>query len=304
MTEPDPAPAATTAAVPDEPPGQTGTLDPDGPFAVAWQHVNQARTLLVSLAEAWNAACSGAFSAHIVTTPSGTGEITVDLDFDETTHELLNGTAREAGVALRRALDAAVVAVARLVSGVLVLPDPTIVRFPLADTLDTFLVAYHEGALDGIRPDQVQVIEGLQPFNFAFYSAGAAPVLQFLLQLTEPAPSADVVAAWAHLAKPEVMVDPPSVAEIVDVDPDGPITTSKKIATFRITYPPDLPSQDRTTVYGNPNVAFDLMAAVGSAPTSPDDTFGHRGRVVLATVTLILEAFERSLGLRQGVLDN
>lgn len=276
----------------------------EAPFAAAWQHLDRSNTLLGSLAETWNTACSGGFSAHIFTMPSGTGEIRVDLDFEETTQQLLNDTAREAGAALRGALDAGVVALARLVSGVLVLPDPAVVRFPLADTLHEFLAAYEAGVLDGIRPDHVQFIEGLQPFNAAFASAGPPPVLQFLRQLTEQPARADLVTAWAHLAKPEVMVEPPSVAEIVDVKPDGPITSSRTVATFRVTHPPDLAPRDWPTIYGNPNVALDLVSAVGSTPTGPDDTFGRRGRVVLRTVTRILQAFERSMGLREGVVDD
>jgi len=280
------------------------TSDRDKAFAEAWQHVDRASTLLGSLAKTWNAACSDVFSAHIVTMPSGIGEITVDLDFDDPTRRLLNDTGREIGTMLRQALAAGVVALARLVSGVLVLPDPTVVNFPLADTLDDFLAAYKDGALDGVRPDHVQFIQGLQPFNAAFSPAGAPPILRFLRQLSEQPSSVDVVTAWAHLARPEVVVEPPSVAEIVGVEPDGPITSTKTIATFQVTHPPELPRGDRPTVFGNPNVAFDLVSAVGSAPTGPDDTFSHRGRVVLATVTLILEAFERSMGLREGVVDN
>ncbi len=279
-------------------------FDRNAPFAAAWQHLERGNTLLSSLAERWNAACSNVFSAHIVTLPSKTGAITVDLDFDETTRQFMNDTARGAGAALRGALDAGVVALARLVSGVLVLPDPAVVGFPLADTLDDFLAAYASGVLDGIRPDQVQFIEGLQPFNAAFSSAGPPPVLQFLRQLTEKPPPEEVVTAWAHLAQPEVMVEPPSVAEIVDVEPDGPITTTKTIATFRVTHPPELARKDLPTIYGNPNVAFDLVSAVGSTPVGPDDTFGQRGRLVLRTVTRILEAFERSMGLREGVVDD
>ena len=61
----------------------------------------------------------------------------------------------------------------------------------------------------------------------------------------------------------------PSVAAIVRVEPDGPITTTKTIATFQVTHPPELSPGNRPTVYGNPNVAFDLMPVVGSAPTGP-----------------------------------
>ena len=289
-------------------PAPDGPADPvtagrDAPFAAAWQHLNRGNTLLASLAETWNAACSSVFSAGITTTPSGTGEITVDLDFDETTRQLLNDTAREAGLALREALDAGVVALARLVSGVLVLPDPTVVSFPLAETMDEFLSAYEAGVLDGIRPDHVQFIEGLQPFNAPFVQDRPPRVLQFLRQLTEQPTTAEVVTAWAHLAQPEVVVTPPSSAVIVGIEPDGPITTTKTIATFQVTHPPDLDSRDWPTTRGNPNVAFDLVSAVGSTPTGPDDTFGRRGRAVLVTVTRILEALERSMGLREGVVD-
>lgn len=272
-------------------------------FAAAWQHVDQARTLLGSLAQLWNQSSSAAADAHLISRPSGTGEIVVDLDFDQPTHQALNGTARDVGVELRRALDAGVVALAQLVSGVLVPPDPAVVRFPLADTLDAFLAAHNEGAMDGIRPDQVEFVEALQPFRLSS-PYGASEVLDFLRRLTEQPVGSDVVMAWTHLARPEVTVEPPSHVEIVDIEPDGPITVSKRIATFRVTHPGDLCLWDRPVIYGNPNVAFDLMAAVGPAPRTPDDTFSHRSQVMVSTVTLILEAFERSVGLRQGVVDS
>lgn len=99
-----------------------------------------------------------------------------------------------------------------------------------------------------------------------------------LRRLTEQPIGSDVVTAWAHMARPEVSVKPPSSAEIVSVEPDGPIATSKTIATFQVTHPADFDRWRRPTVFGNPNVAFDLMAAAGGPPTTPDDTFGHRGR--------------------------
>lgn len=282
------------------------TSDGSQPFAAAWEHVRRAKDALGSLSEIWNSACSEVFDVHIVTTTSRAGEvgeITVDLDLDETTRRLLNNTGREVGTLLRQALDAGVVALAQLVSGVLVPPDPTVVHFPLAEALKDFLDDYEGGALDGVRPDHVQFIQGLQPFNVDVSTDGTPSPLRFLKALIGHPSSADVVTAWAHLAEPEVWVDPPSVAVIVNVEPDGPISRTKTIAAFQITHPPEVSRGARPTVYGNPNVAFDLMAAVGGAPAEPDDTFGRRGRAAIAAVTLILQAFERSMGLREGVVD-
>lgn len=283
------------------------TSDGSEPFAAAWEHVRRAKDALGSLSEIWNSACSEVFGVHIVTTTSRAGEvgeITVDLDLDETTRKLLNDTGRQVGTLLRQALDTGVVALAQLVSGAIVPPDPTVVHFPVAETLNGFLDDYDGGALDGIRPDQVQFIQGLQPFNADVSATGTPSVLRFLRALIDHPSSADVVTPWAHLAEPEVWVDPPSVAAIVSVEPDGPITHTKTIATFQITHPPELSPEARPTVYGNPNVAFDLMSAVGCAPTGPEDTFGRRGRATFAAVTLILQAFERSMGLREGVVDH
>lgn len=267
----------------------------------AWRHVDRASETLGALARAWNSACPGAYSAYVSADSSGLGEIVVELDFDQDTRDLLNRTARDFGRLLRQALDDGVVTLARLVSGVLVLPDPAVVQFPLAATFGDFLTAYRDGALDGIRPDQGQFVERLQPFND--YSP-ASPALEFLRQLTEQPPADDVVVAYAHSARPVVFADPPSTAEILAVDPDGPITTTKRIATFQLATPADRPSTQHPSYRGNPDVAFDLVATVGSDPANGNDTFERRARFVLGAVTLILEAIERSIGLRPGSVDS
>lgn len=299
MTEPAPTdqPPLNSQAFADN------RVDPARSFAKAWDHIQQARARLQSLGESWNQSCSGAFDARIINYASGSGEIVVDLDFDDSTRALLNSTARKVGVALRRALDDGVRALADLVSGVLITPNPATVRFPLAASRETFLAAYRLGVLDGVRPDHVQFIEALQPFD-TVSPYGMGPFLEFLRQLTETPSDSEIVTAWAHMARPEVSVEPPSEVKIVSVDPDGPITTSKRIATFQVVHPVGLDRWARPQVIGNPNVAFDLMAAVGGPPNGPDDTFSGRGRSTIAVVTAILESFERSVGLRQGVVDS
>ena len=79
-------------------------------------------------------------------------------------------------------------------------PDPTVVHFPLAETLNDFLDDYEGGALDGIRPDHVQFIQGLQPFNAAVSTDWTPSALRFLQSLIGHPSSPDVVTAWAHLA--------------------------------------------------------------------------------------------------------
>lgn len=74
----------------------------------------------------------------------------------------------------------------------------------MAETLNDFLDDYEGGALDGIRPDHVQFIQGLQPFNAAVSTDWTPSALRFLQSLIGHPSSPDVVTAWAHLAEPEV----------------------------------------------------------------------------------------------------
>lgn len=123
------------------------TSDGSEPFAAAWEHVRRAKDALGSLSKIWNSACSEVFDVHIVTTTSRAGEITVDLDLDETTRKLLNDTGRQVGTLLRQALDTGVVALAQLVSGVLVPPRPDGGPLPIGGDAERLL-----GRLRGWRP--------------------------------------------------------------------------------------------------------------------------------------------------------
>lgn len=275
--------------------------DPRARFSTAWQEVIRARAVCRALAEAWNAACPGAFHARISTDWDGAGEIWVELDFDQATRQRLNQLAQDVGTSLRRALDAGLVAAAGLVSGVICEPDPQLVRFPIADTLEEFLTAYANGALDGVRPDHVQFVEMFQPFlDEPDELPAEGHPLRFVRQLTELRHGNDAVVAWCHLAQPEAIIAPPSSIVDLTADPDGPVNLSRRVATFTVTYPDDLPPFDRPAVYGNPNAAFDLMAAVGPEAAEFDDTFGRRAAAATHMVQRILAAFERSLGLRDG----
>ncbi len=265
-------------------------------FKSAWRHLSDAQATCKELAETWNDACPDAFYAHVYVGPAGDGEIWVELDFGDSIRQRLNELARKVGSDLRQALDAALVATAHLVSGVIVEPDPDLVRFPMAETIEAFLAAYSEGALDGIRPDHVEFIQAFQPF---MHNGDAHPV-QFIRQLSEQSPDEDAIVAWCHLAQPEVTVaEPWSIEELV-TDPDGPTNLSRRVATFTVRHPESNTTADRPTVYGNPNSAFDLMSAVGPEPADGDDTFGHRAAAAVRVVRQVLAGFERSFGLREG----
>ena len=276
--------------------------DPRQRFLAAWSHIDRARSACDRLAAAWDTACLDAFDAHL-SDWDGQGSIWVELNFDPTTSQLLNDHARAIGTHLREALDEGLVALARLVSGVIAEPEPDRVRFPICDSSEEFLAFYRSGCLDGVRPDHLEFLEAHQPYIHDIVGDDSdrrtPDPLRFIRDLSDLEPDADAVMAWCHSAQPEISVAEPARISDLTIEPDGAIVDTKTVATFQVIYPPDLPPANRPRVFGNPMVAFDLMAATDD-PIDIDDTVTHRAATAIQCAARILASFEWSMGLRKG----
>ena len=276
-------------------------------FAEAWQALDRAHEIRLELNATWSHLLDQQiFDFFANTDRDGSGDIRVVATWSQSDRQSLRDKSMHFAEAIQESLDWTVVAAARLVAGVLVHPEQGEVRFPLEATPEGFLRQYETGDLAGLRPDQIRLIEQYQPFNTG--GRGSHQLIResmsFLLAV-EDAVSTDhlEVAAWVHSAQPQVRVDPPCSVAAISPEPDGFLFDTKTIATYRIEGYADLEHDSRPVVETNPMVAIDLVTNVEPWPAEPDDTLGRRTFRLIVTTKYLIEAFERSMGLRAALFD-
>lgn len=182
---------------------------------------------------------------------------------------LLLATAREALLDTERCVSAALRAPGR----------DHLPRFPLCESVAEFRRFLESGALDGLRPDQIQLIEQFQPYYLATDDDGSHRIFLRLVQHLHrlgqviEAESTPVVAFWAHSAQPQIFVDAPGSVSEIQVNPDGLLVDTHCVATFRVP-PGSRPS-------ANPCIAFDPIFNAEPWPQDPDDNMSVRCRGLL-----------------------
>ncbi|MGI8722799.1 MAG: hypothetical protein ACR2JG_11290 [Geodermatophilaceae bacterium] len=167
----------------------------------------------------------------------------------------------------------------------------------------TFWQHVRDGHFPGIRPDQIRMVETFQPFEEpdldSSESAAATMVrsaMRHFANLRAPSSELDVpprIGVWAHSAKPEVFVDPPSRVLSVESTGDGVLDDARTVATYQVAG--DIGEAD---VRGNPNIGFDVIANRPPWPANPDDNFSARSRLLIATASEFIRGCERSVGFR------
>lgn len=235
------------------------------------------------------------FGTWIGADDDGSGSIAVTIDWPPDAQNLQEA-AHEFVDALRSALDDAVSIAEAAVSGALATPaEPT--RFPLCSNLDEFIDHYERGAMAGLRPDHIQLLQEVQPFVEAPDSNSAVNLvrraMRLLSNLSQLDRNSDAVTVWAHSASPVVQVDPPQVVAELTVGPAGRVVDAFTVAQFRLEPPAPV-----RRLRGNPMVALDLVFDAEPWPIDPDDTFDLRCHQLLAVTAEVIRAFERSFGLR------
>lgn len=269
------------------------------PFETAWQSLDAAHQLRHDIATHWNELdIDSALRCWIELDERGFGELRVSVEWPTQT-DALQQSGRYFIAAVQDSLNAAIQATERLTSGITPTPDRPI-QFPLCSTPYEFTELRRSGALDGLRPDHLQLLELFQPYAIEAETPTQISMLRSAMGLLKNvvalAPDAEVFGIWAHSAQPTVLVDPPhKIVELV-AEPPTLVQTPTPIARFRVQS-----ADGGRGLRGRPGVALDIAFALPPWPSNPDkDTVGRRCASLLAVVAEIVRGFERSVGLREA----
>jgi hypothetical protein len=268
-------------------------------FASAWALFDRASTAARELPTKWNDLVgTDLFSTSVFVDDDGVGRVDAFVDdyevhrlddLQETAHRfvsLLLASAREALLDAERCVSAAF----RAPGG------DHLPRFPLCSNISEFRSFIDTGALAGLRPDQIQLIEQFQTYYRPRAGddsyMGFLHLVQHFHHLGHILDNANtpIVGFWAHSAQPQILTEPANIATDIEVHPDGVLIDSHCVATFRV--PPN------TRVRVNPGIALDPIFNAEPWPRDPDDTMDVRCRGLVLIVEELIQGLERSVGLR------
>jgi hypothetical protein len=268
-------------------------------FASAWALFDQASRVAHELPAMWNELVgTDLFSTSVYVDNDGLGRVDAFIDdYDAPRLEDLQNAARRFVVLLLASAREALLDAERCVSAAFRAPGGEhLPRFPLCEDISEFKAFVDSGALAGLRPDQIQLIEQFQ----AYYSPGGngdshtvfrhfVQHLHHLSQIIDQEQT-PIVAFWAHSAQPQFRTETPGAVTEVQAQPDGVLVETHCVATFHV--PPG------TRVQANPGMALDPIFNAEPWPRDPDDGIGVRSRGLLLIVEELIQGLERSVGLR------
>lgn len=263
-------------------------------YAQARRHLRRAAEAREQLLFTWGGLVQDeAFSLRPATRTDGTVEVGALAHLPLDTAEQLELAASETLRAVKAAMDAAVYATAQVVCSSLAPIEPDLHQMPLAASKAAFVALLDDGRLLGLRPDQVRVLEELQPFT-----AGSESALFIGKHMTHLADALGhvergepLVCVWASsLNPPEVWLPSGVTIESMDTLSDGPLKPHHVVARFRVA-----PADRAWEVTSTPNVALDPILDAAPWPADMDDNLGARTSNLLVIARHLIEALERSV---------
>ena len=281
---------------PDPTPGSNERSDG---YTSSWGLFEQTTRAAQELPTRWNELVgSDLFGTSVFADASGHGRVDVYIDeYEEHRLDDLQNAAKNFVSLLLATAREALLDTERCVSAALRAPGRDhLPRFPLCENVAEFRAIVGSGALDGLRPDQIQLIEQFQPYYLAADRDGSHRIFLRLVQHLHrlgqiiEAERRPLVAFWAHSAQPQIFVDAPGSVSEIQVNPDGLLVDTHCVATFRVP-PGSRPS-------ANPCIAFDPIFNAEPWPQDPDDNMSVRCRGLLLIVESLIQGLERSVGLR------
>jgi hypothetical protein len=279
-------------------------MDPSASYFRSWQHLDEVARLRSRFAEAWSRFLDAEpYDISLSTDPDGNGTISVWVTWPDEAATELSGLVIDLAAHVQSALDGAIRATARLLTGQTPDEQPDSLRFPNCTTEEEFQAALDEDALRGLRPDQVRLVRSLQPIA---QDEPVRPGLQMMRDalllvrnLTSAGPALRVL-SWGHSAAPELLVEPPETLEEIVVEPDGFLEEHPLVARYRLRGAQ--PERTRyTAVRGTANIAIDAVVNVDPPPQEPDDTLSRRTQQLARVVDEVVRSLERSMGLRDDM---
>jgi hypothetical protein len=284
IREPDPAPKSNERS---------------DAYTSSWGLFEQATRAAQELPTRWNELVgSDLFDTSVFADADGHGRVDVYIDeYEEHRLDDLQSAAKNFVSLLLATAREALLDTERCVSAALRAPGRDhLPRFPLCESVAEFRIFLESGALGGLRPDQIQLIEQFQPYYLATDDDGSHRIFLRLVQHLHrlgkviEAESTPVVAFWAHSAQPQILVDAPGSVSELQVNPDGVLVDTHCVATFRV--PPG------TRPSANPCIAFDPIFNAEPWPQDPEDNMSVRCQGLLLIIESLIQGLERSVGLR------
>jgi len=279
----------------------------DQPFVAyssCWANLAEVARLRSRFAEAWSQFLdSEPYDVSLNTDLDGSGTISVWVTWPPEAATELSGLVIDLAAQLQSALDGAVRATARLLTGETPDEQPTSRRFPTSITEDEFQAAVDRDALRGLRPDQIRLVRSLQPMAQDEPAHPGLKVMRDALLLLRNLNSAGPglrVLSWGHSAAPELLVEPPEKLEEIVVEPEGFLEQQPVVARYRL-HGAQRARTRYTAVRGTANIAIDAAVSVDPPPQEPDDTLSRRTGQLLRVVGEVVRALERSMGLRDDM---
>lgn len=257
-------------------------------FNSAWSAFDDATRAAERMASTWNdLVATDLFRTNVHVDDEGNGRVDVLIDEYEG-HRLrdLELHTRAFVDALMTSAREALRATEQIVSGPL--GPPQVERLPLFGAESDFLAFVESGALSGLRPDQIQLIEQFQPYYWADSIEPArqrfGAVVTRLYGLATPTqPEArPLVAFWVQSAVPALEIDSPAVVTQLRIYPDGVLVDWHLVATFHV--PPG------TSPQCTPSIAIDPILNSEPWPESPDDNMSVQCRQLLRAVDELIVA--------------
>jgi hypothetical protein len=271
-------------------------------FEAAWGHCDESVSARRDLSDCWSALCDlDCFHSEIVLEDDGSGRLDVLVDWPDATLERANEAALRFASHVKRALDEALLAAAAKVSGAVQIPDPAGHVMPLCKSNEELEAHLQGGGLQGLRPDQIRVVRQLQPYEAASEDADprliTTPMAHLAQMLVEPrAAGRPRVAVWAHSASPEVVVNHPGVLRRCDTTGDGVLEQTRTVASFTCD------AATSRDVFGNPNIAFDLIFNDAPYPSDPDDNLMARSTGLIALAREFIRTMQRSVVAQESAV--
>lgn len=264
-------------------------------FEDAWSHIDAAIEARRELARCWSEFCGGdGFSAQVVALSDSSGRLDVRAAWPPEIARRADAVAEEFASHVKNAFDESLLAAAAVVSGAIQTSDRAVHVLPLCHDEQAFDQLVADGALCGLRPDQVKVARQFQPFDDATEPDALGRLRREMLHLAEMLsrrePDSPRVAAWAHSAAPEFRVHAPGADVVFTVLGDAVLERRLTVATFTCS---GVSAHD---IQGNPVMAFDLIFNDPPWPSDPNDNLMRRTAYLVAAACEFVRGLERSVG--------
>ena len=274
--------------------------EPD--FSIARSHLARAQAVRSRINALWNAmGANEPFSVWVESPEPLVRELWCSFEPDDALRREANAGMVNFLRDIKAALDACVFGAASTVCQAIGPVEPEIHRMPLIAVPSEFDRLPAHGQLRGLRPDQIRALRLLQPFTERLEEPG--PTRTIARQMAHLAAGLEALStweffhgelplftAWASEADPRPELPDGVCIEETEVDPAGPLHTSKRLARFTL-------DKDSTgaSFAANPHVSFDVILNTNPWPDSPDDNFADRSNWLIAIARQLIDGLEHSV---------